>query len=117
MGYLTSLVVLQASGVKLRDSVPSSVGYLTRLSLGSNKLTGAISKVSAALSPSVQYVDLGGNSLSGPISADLGLLTSLKYLDVHCHGMTGLIPTTLVYLTQMSYFNLDGNSLSGSLSA
>ena len=53
VGSLTNLVVLQASGCGVSGSIPSTVGYLTKLtklSLGSNKLTGKFSKVSAFLS-------------------------------------------------------------------
>ena len=108
VGYLTNLAVLQASGCSLRGSIPSTVGYLTRLMrwvvIGEQQADRRILEgvcVSLSLSTSVQYVDLGGTSLSSSMSAAIGSLTSLKYVDLHGNRMKGAIPTTLARLTAL----------------
>lgn len=60
---------------------------------------------------------LGGNSLAGPIPAELGKLDRLRTLDFAHNGLEGPIPPELGSLRNLEHADLSSNGLTGSVPA
>lgn len=115
LGELRGLRTLDLSYNQLTGSIPPSIGSLpelsnlilchnhlngslprflsqtlTRIDLKRNNLTGAISPTS--LPPSLQYLSLGWNQLTGPVHQVLLRLNQLSYLDLSLNRFTGAVP-------------------------
>ncbi|KAG2697213.1 hypothetical protein I3760_07G096300 [Carya illinoinensis] len=76
---------------RLSGSVPPFLSRtLTRLDLKHNVLTGSLPP--ASLPPSLQYLSLSWNKLSGPVDGLLTRLDQLNYLDLSMNQFTGKIP-------------------------
>ena len=48
-----------------------------------------------------EYLDLGGNDISGTLPTELGLMSSLTYMDLGENIFSGAFPTEIAYLTQL----------------
>lgn len=115
LGELRGLKTLDLSYNQLSGSIPPSIGSLpelsnlilchnhlngslpqflsqtlTRIDLKRNNLTGIISPTS--LPPSLQYLSLAWNQLTGPVNRVLLRLNQLNYLDLSLNRFTGAIP-------------------------
>ncbi|KAG7557798.1 Leucine-rich repeat [Arabidopsis suecica] len=115
LGELRGLKTLDLSYNQLTGSIPPSIGSLpelsnlilchnhlngsipqflsqtlTRIDLKRNNLTGIISPTS--LPPSLQYLSLAWNHLTGPVNRVLLRLNQLNYLDLSLNRFTGAIP-------------------------
>ncbi|XP_050203686.1 LRR receptor-like serine/threonine-protein kinase ER1 [Mercurialis annua] len=76
---------------RLSGSVPPFLSQtLTRLDLKHNDLSGSLSPYSVP--PSVQYLSLSWNRLSGPVDQLLNRLDKLNYLDLSMNQFSGGIP-------------------------
>ncbi|KAJ4727560.1 Leucine-rich repeat receptor-like kinase [Melia azedarach] len=76
---------------KLSGSVPPFLSQiLTRLDLKHNDLSGSLAPNS--LPPSLQYLSLSWNRLTGPVALLLNRLDQLNYLDLSMNQFNGNIP-------------------------
>lgn len=108
-------VLMYMSGIdlshnKLNGSIPSELGYLTRiisLNLSNNFFTGEIPATFSKLFQ-VESLDLSFNMLSGQIPPQLNGLTSLEVLSVAHNNLSGATPE---WKGQFSTF--DGSSYEG----
>jgi hypothetical protein len=80
-----------------------------------NNLVGTIPNELALLSTSVAKLQLGGNSLTGRIPLEIGLLTKLTFMSLWNNRLTGDIPSELSSLTQLATLDLGSNSLDGNI--
>ncbi|XP_010279332.1 PREDICTED: probably inactive leucine-rich repeat receptor-like protein kinase IMK2 [Nelumbo nucifera] len=79
---------------RLSGSVPPFLSQsLMRLDLKHNDLSGTLSPTS--LPPSLQYLALSYNGLTGPVDRLLSRLNRLNYLDLSMNQFTGIIPGNL----------------------
>lgn len=96
---------------KLSGSVPPFVSQtLTRLDLKHNDLSGSISPL--GLPPSLQYLSLSWNRLTGPVDLLLTRLDRLNYLDLSMNQFTGCIPGNL-FTFPITNLQLQRNQFSG----
>ncbi|KAL2535597.1 Leucine-rich repeat (LRR) family protein [Forsythia ovata] len=96
---------------KLSGSAPPFVSQtLTRLDLKHNDLSGSISPL--GLPPSLQYLSLSWNRLTGPVDQLLSRLDRLNYLDLSMNQFTGCIPGNL-FTFPIANLQLQRNQLSG----
>ena len=84
------------------------------MNLGGNSLTGPIPESLGGLS-NLTELDLGGNSLSGPIPEVLGGLSNLEQLYLRYNELTGPIPEVLGGLSNLEQLHLHYNELTGPL--
>lgn len=125
LGKLSSLEVLVLSNNKLSGSIPREIFLLKklkRLILNNNKLSSNLSYITSdfwgdSSRPPLEFLYLEINSLSGPIPAALGQLTSLTRLRLHSNDFSGPIPAALGQLTSLTRLRLNANKLSGSIPA
>lgn len=111
LGALKKLETVDLSYNQLSGSIPAGLGQLPRLSnliLCYNKLTGTIPSLN--LTPLVR-LDLKQNALSGSIPS---LPPSLKYLALSKNQLSGGIHNT-GGLQQLAYVDLSFNKLSGNV--
>ena len=89
-GRLKTIVI---NGLGVSGTLPSSLGYLTDLSV-------------------FNVID---NSLGSTVPTTLGLLSEMVSLGLSSNKFVGSVPTSLVNLTQLSLLFLSNNSFKGSL--
>ncbi|CAK9151001.1 unnamed protein product [Ilex paraguariensis] len=96
---------------RLSGSVPPFVSQtLTRLDLKNNDLSGSLSPIS--LPPSLQYLSLSWNQLTGPVDRLLCELNRLNYLDLSMNRFTGTIPGN-IFTFPITNLQLQRNTFSG----
>ncbi|WOL16476.1 leucine-rich repeat receptor-like kinase protein THICK TASSEL DWARF1 [Canna indica] len=96
---------------RLSGPVPAAVSggaLLLRLDLGSNAFTGAV----PSLPPSLLYLSLASNHLSGRIDRVLPRLTRLNFLDLSMNRLSGPIPG-VIFTFPLSTLRLQRNMFSG----
>lgn len=117
LGKLTSLKVLNASGNSLVGTLPSELGNLRKLvqlSLQQNFLTGKIPESLSNLD-SLELMYLGYNQLGGRVRFfENGSFPSLVYLDVTQNRLTGPLVMTSVP-QKLKFLSVAFNCLSGSI--
>ncbi|NNE69176.1 MAG: cadherin-like domain-containing protein [Rhodothermales bacterium] len=69
--------------------------------------------VQTADSRGVQYLDLGGNNLTGTIPPELGDMAVLKTLYLDGNALTGTLPAEMAALTSLRILHLEFNQFSG----
>lgn len=89
---------------------PFGSRILTRLDLKHNSLSGSLSPLS--LPPSLQYLSLSWNRLTGPLDRILSRLGRLSYLDLSMNMFTGRIPG-IIFSFPISNLQLQRNLFSG----
>ncbi|CAI7870323.1 unnamed protein product [Closterium sp. NIES-53] len=129
LSRLSHLVALDLSSNRhLSGSIPPALfalPSLRELSLRGNNLTGevlpsttaAAAAEVAALSRSLESLDVGGNALSGSILADVSLLMGLTRLALDQNWLDGSLPRELGPLWMLTDLQLQGNALQGDVSA
>ncbi|XP_058077101.1 LRR receptor-like serine/threonine-protein kinase ERL2 [Magnolia sinica] len=111
IGELPALSNMILCHNKLSGSIPTFVSStLTRVDLKHNDLSGPIG--ASALPPSIQFLSLSSNRLSGTIDRLLVRLNRLNYLDLSINQFTGSIPGR-VFAFRMSSLQLQRNLFSG----
>ncbi|XVF21853.1 hypothetical protein REPUB_Repub12eG0125200 [Reevesia pubescens] len=137
LGQLRSLKTLDLSYNQLIGEIPRSIGtlpeltnvilchnhlsglvppflsqVLNRLDLKHNALSGSLAPDS--LPPSLQFLSLSWNQLSGPVDKLLSRLEQLNYLDLSLNQFTGPIPSRL-FSFPITNLQLERNLFSGSV--
>ncbi|KAK7300787.1 hypothetical protein RJT34_11638 [Clitoria ternatea] len=112
----TRVVSVRLPGIGLVGSIPANtlgkIDSLRNISLRANLLSGSLPSDIISL-PSLQYLYLQHNNLSGDIPTALSI--RLNVLDLSHNSFTGAIPKMLQNLTQLTRLNLQNNSLSGQI--
>jgi gliding motility-associated-like protein len=96
-------------GVELDDE-----GYVIRLTLNSNNLTGPLPPEIGNLSRLAE-LQLDNNNLTGTIPPEIGNLTLMEILFLDDNNFMGSIPDELGNLTMMNTLYLDNNQLTGAV--
>ncbi|XP_057427357.1 probable leucine-rich repeat receptor-like protein kinase At1g35710 [Lotus japonicus] len=135
LGNLRSLRTIDLSYNQLTGSLPQSVGSLpeltnlmlchnrlsgflprfesqklTRLDLKHNALTGSLAP--SSLPPSLQYLSLAWNNLTGPVDRLLSRLDQLNYLDLSLNQFTGPVPAR-IFSFPLTNLQLERNQFYG----
>ena len=93
-----------------------SSGRVTGLSLGDNRLNGAIPSELGRLA-ALDQLYLDQNQLTGEIPPDLAKLSNLAVLNLNSNQLSGAIPSVLVSLTNLQVLDLGFNRLAGQIPA
>ncbi|BAH95337.1 receptor-like protein EIX1 [Oryza sativa Japonica Group] len=104
--------LLDVSNNEINGSLPANMEVMTTLSrlyMGSNKLTGQIPLLPKAL----EIMDISRNSLSGPLPSNFGDDLVLSYLHLFSNRITGHIPNSMCDLHHLVYLDLADNLLEG----
>ncbi|MHA4736401.1 T9SS type A sorting domain-containing protein [Dyadobacter sp. MSC1_007] len=109
--------VLRMAGVKFTTPISSQIGNLVTLdTLELGALTGPI-PAEIGLLTNLTYLSIAGGYLSstgtGNIPVQLGNLTNLKFLEISNIGLTGTIPASFNNLTNLKTLSLRDNALTG----
>ncbi|PQP97525.1 LRR receptor-like serine/threonine-protein kinase GSO1 [Prunus yedoensis var. nudiflora] len=138
MGVPSSLVVLKLNDNNLGGRIPSSIWQnctnLRSIDLGGNRLTGNMSLWIGSNAPTLFFLRLRSNFLSGHVPHQLCNLPLLDILDLSHNNFSGTIPKCLKNMTSLvdgfsnvksqkkitslialSILNLSRNQLSGSI--
>ncbi|PON84853.1 NAD(P)-binding domain containing protein [Trema orientale] len=126
IGNMTSLADLELSNNEIQGGIPSSIGKLCNLtlfSMSNNSLTETLPEsleetqncVSRSPLPSLRYLDLSDNRLSGRIPEWLGQLENLIELNLYDNLLHGPIPLSLHLLQNLEILILGANGLNGTL--
>ncbi|KAH9621924.1 hypothetical protein KSS87_003092 [Heliosperma pusillum] len=112
----SSVIAVRLPGVGLEGPIPNNtlgrLSGLTILSLRSNLLSGSLPSDLLSL-PSLQYVYLQRNNLTGNIPSSLS--PQLKTIDLSFNSFEGKIPSSIQNLTNLGKLYLQNNSLTGSI--
>jgi len=60
-------------------------------------------------------IDLSGNALNGPLTTQLGSLSSVEILDMSSNSLYGSLPSQLGKLTNLKFLLFNGNSFTGTI--
>ncbi len=93
----------------------STDARVTSITLNNQGLTGALPTGALAGMPALKQLVLTNNSLSGPLPADISLLTSLQQLDLTNNTFSGALPAAWSTLTGLTSLQLTKNSITGGL--
>ena len=114
---MPKLAYLDLSNNGITNSLPSSLGLLTRLrylKLNSNSLAhtlpSAVGLLTQLLDMSLEF-----NAFTGQIPSSLGNLSAAYSITVDNNRLSRTIPSTLTALTRLMTFTLNNNKLSGSI--
>ncbi|KAL5561608.1 hypothetical protein UlMin_031355 [Ulmus minor] len=111
IGALPELSNLILCHNRLSGYVPPFLSQsLTRLDLKHNTLSGSIAP--AALPPSLQFLSLSTNRLTGPVDRLLTRLDRVNYLDLSMNQLTGTIPGR-IFTFPITNLQLQRNQFSG----
>lgn len=88
---------------------------VTSVTLTNQGLTGALPTTPLAGMPALKQLVLTHNSLSGPLPADISLLTALQQLDLTNNTFSGALPAAWSTLTGLTSLSLTRNSITGKL--
>ncbi|KAL5826549.1 hypothetical protein ACOSQ3_018395 [Xanthoceras sorbifolium] len=117
IGELQVLEELDFSSNLLRGKIPPSLANLTTISvlyLDNNYLEGAIPFPSRyGQMPSLGFLRLQNNHLSGRIPPNFGYLVSLQRVSLANNKLEGAIPASLGNLQDLTELYLNGNLISG----
>ncbi|XP_010455961.1 PREDICTED: probably inactive leucine-rich repeat receptor-like protein kinase IMK2 [Camelina sativa] len=114
LGELTGLKTLDLSYNQLTGSIPPSIGSLPELSnliLCHNHLNGSIPQF---LSQTLTRIDLKRNNLTGVIPPT-SLPPSMQYLSLAWNQLTGRVDRVLLRLNQLNYLDLSLNRFTGAI--
>ncbi|KAG6654742.1 probable leucine-rich repeat receptor-like protein kinase At1g35710 isoform X1 [Carya illinoinensis] len=89
-------------------------GSVTSIDRSDQGLGGQL-KLNFSFFPNLVSLNLGYNSLYGPIPSEIGMLKNLIDLDLHLNVLVGPIPSTIGLLTNLESLSLDGNQINGSI--
>ncbi|KAK9107804.1 hypothetical protein Syun_023815 [Stephania yunnanensis] len=78
-------------------------------------LRGTLDNLSLSSFPDLSYIDLWGNSLTGALPENIGVLYKLTDLSLSVNKFLGPLPRSIANLTQLVYLDVNANSLSGEL--
>ncbi|XP_035819232.1 receptor kinase-like protein Xa21 isoform X2 [Zea mays] len=141
IGRLRRLKVLDLGHNALSSGIPATIGNLTRLQLlhlqfnllsgpipaelrrlrelramkiQRNYLAGSIPSDLFNNTPLLTHLNMGNNSLSGPIPRCIGSLP-LQYLNLQVNNLSGLVPQSIFNMSSLRVLGLAMNTLSGAL--
>jgi Leucine-rich repeat (LRR) protein len=141
IGRLRRLKVLDLGHNALSSGIPATIGNLTRLQLlhlqfnllsgpipaelrrlrelramkiQRNYLAGSIPSDLFNNTPLLTHLNMGNNSLSGPIPRCIGSLP-LQYLILQVNNLSGLVPQSIFNMSSLRVLSLAINALSGAL--
>ncbi|XP_051228047.1 uncharacterized protein [Lolium perenne] len=86
---------------------------VTGISMPGAGIHGKLGELNFSALPFLTYIDLGGNSLHGPIPANISSLSSLSYLDLQHNHLTGEIPCEIGHLPSLTTLQVSQNILTG----
>ncbi|CAI7731710.1 unnamed protein product [Closterium sp. NIES-54] len=89
-----------------------SSGFVTRLDLSSNYLTGSLPETIGVFTK-LLYFYIDYNSLSGPLPSTFSKLVSLREFDAHSNKISGPLPDGIGALTNLYQLYLYDNQLEG----
>ncbi|XP_047059639.1 probable LRR receptor-like serine/threonine-protein kinase At3g47570 [Lolium rigidum] len=119
LGNLSQLTRLLAYYGNLEGPIPASPGELKNLfllDLSTNyKLNGSIPREILKLPRLSWYLDLSYNSLSGPLTDEVGSLANLNQLILSGNQLSGKIPDSIQKCVVLEWLLLDNNSFEGSI--
>ncbi|KIZ04553.1 hypothetical protein MNEG_3403 [Monoraphidium neglectum] len=113
----TKLTQLDLSMNQFTGSAPATQGWeqLVQLALGNNNFEGTI-PVDIYFAPTLAYLDISDNRLTGTINININLMTYLTELDLSHNQLSGELGPDIFYLPQLSRLNLAGNNFEGTIS-
>ncbi|KAL4297735.1 hypothetical protein GQ457_12G030870 [Hibiscus cannabinus] len=110
---LLRVVYLQYNS--LSGDLPHSFFNLSNLqvlNVAHNYLSG---KITAAVLPSLRYLDLSSNGFSGEIPSNFSAQSQLQLINFSYNRFSGAVPASIGKLQQLKYLWLDSNQLYGTL--
>ncbi|KAI7755550.1 hypothetical protein M8C21_014091 [Ambrosia artemisiifolia] len=121
---IPNLVFLDLRRNELDGQIPPGLFTsmtLTHLDLSNNRFTGPIplhgsqekSLIALSSYPPMEFLDLSYNTLTGPLSSDIGNFRRLRVLNLGNDGLSGELPNELTKLGQLEYLDLSNNHFKG----
>ncbi|GAB4848341.1 hypothetical protein Ancab_003033 [Ancistrocladus abbreviatus] len=126
LGSFANLSIVDLSINKFGGPIPPNfltTTSLISLNLSRNQITGTIplqgSHATELLSllsyPSLEYLDLSENLLTGALMSGIGNMGRLKLLNLARNGLSGRIPHELGKLNGLEFLDLSNNNFKGEL--
>ncbi|RWR97560.1 putative LRR receptor-like serine/threonine-protein kinase [Cinnamomum micranthum f. kanehirae] len=111
------LTILNLSSNALHGTVPTHIGYLTKLSILDLSMNQFFSDLPHSLGNLIKLTTMYiyKHSISGTISQEIRYLRNFIKLDLSQNFLTGSIPLTLRSLTKLTTLSIHENNISNSI--
>ncbi|KAL8092980.1 hypothetical protein AgCh_035019 [Apium graveolens] len=93
----------------------NTAGTVSELDLSHQELNGTLTHFNFSSFPSLTYLDMSFNFISGNIPSSIGQLTELRTLVLRKNNLTSNIPRELGLCTKLAFLDLAINSFTGPL--
>ena len=120
LGELSFLEEISMGNCKLSGRIPEKLSLLRNLkvlNMPHNNLEVTNLEFLGNLSPTLQFIDMQDNNISGTLPSGLGNLINLYWLNLNKNNITGNIPENIFNLSKLSLLDLGNNQLSGTISS
>ncbi|XP_050237446.1 probably inactive leucine-rich repeat receptor-like protein kinase At3g28040 [Mercurialis annua] len=113
----SELSVIRLKGNNFNGSIPEGLFDLglEEVDFSDNNLFGSIPPGSSQFYSSIQTLDLSRNSLTGNITAEMGLSSNLRYLNLSWNNLQSRIPQEVGYFQNLAVLDLRNSFVFGSI--
>ncbi|GJT63712.1 kinase-like domain-containing protein [Tanacetum coccineum] len=116
LGHWKNLRVFTCGGCELYGTIPHSIynlSLLTNFSLADNELTGSLSLEIGAMLPSIEYLQLHNNQLTGVLPPSISNCSKLKALEMGENNFSRKLDISFAKLRDIFLIHLNSNNLHG----
>ncbi|KAL7611578.1 hypothetical protein Lser_V15G08894 [Lactuca serriola] len=112
LGQWKSLIEFGVGLCNLSGAIPHSIfnlSLLTHFSVAENQLTGTLPSLLGAMLPHLEYLQIWGNQLTGPLPPSISNCSKLQLVEVNNNNFRGKLTINFAGLKDLVFLDLGDN--------